>query len=249
MCHESSTINGRHADFDKYPFLDGLHAGTELAIGGGNPLTHPDLKPFLRRMKEKGVICNLTINEKHLHAMRPLVDELICEKLIYGLGVSLSQYKEETFRFAKEYPHAVLHAIAGIADVETLVARADRNLKLLVLGYKRHGRGEDYWSEEVKDKIETFEKALPALFDGYGVVSFDNLALTQLSVKKKVSPEIWEECFMGNDGNNNLYVDLVAGEFSIASSSDNRYPMLPTVERMLDFIHYRYHSHGCCDPH
>ena len=65
MCHESSSINGRHADLNS-PFLDTIGSGTELAIGGGNPLSHPDLAQFLARMKNRGVICNLTVNERHL---------------------------------------------------------------------------------------------------------------------------------------------------------------------------------------
>lgn len=249
MCHESSVASGRHANFSEYStFLDGLHLGTELAIGGGNPLAHPDLIPFLRRMKAQGVIANLTVNERHLRSMRSLIEEILSEKLIYGLGISLSVYDDETFEFAKTYPHAVLHAIAGVADLDEIINRGDENLKLLVLGYKRHGRGEDFYDENVQKKINEFSTALPTIFAKYGVTSFDNLALTSLDVKSKVSADVWEECFMGADGGSNLYVDLVRGEFSISSASEDRYPMLPTAERMLDFIHYRYHSCGCCNP-
>lgn len=248
MCHESSVPNGKHADLSPDTFLDALHPGTELAIGGGNPLFHPDLIPFLRRMKEQGVVANMTINERHLHSMRDKVDEILREKLIYGLGISLSVYADETFEFAKSYPHSVLHAIAGVADLDELLKRGDTALKLLVLGYKRHGRGEDFFDESIQNKITDFASALPMIFKKYGVVSFDNLALDQLDVKSKVPPQVFEESFMGADGGGNLYVDLVRREFSISSSSDDRYPMLPTAERMLDFIHYRYHSHSCCTP-
>ena len=65
MCHEKSSLDGKHALLN-HLFLDTLCAGTELAIGGGNPLAHPDLKAFLIRMKSQGVICNLTVNVIHL---------------------------------------------------------------------------------------------------------------------------------------------------------------------------------------
>ena len=61
MCHEKSSINGKHGNLNE-EFLSTLKRGTELAIGGGNPLSHPDLIPFLTGMKEQGVICNLTVN-------------------------------------------------------------------------------------------------------------------------------------------------------------------------------------------
>ena len=48
FCHEASTPDGKHGDILNLPFLDTLHPYTELAIGGGNPLSHPDLIPFLR---------------------------------------------------------------------------------------------------------------------------------------------------------------------------------------------------------
>ena len=40
MCHEDSSTKGVHGNLE-HPFLDTLVAGTELAIGGGNPLSHP----------------------------------------------------------------------------------------------------------------------------------------------------------------------------------------------------------------
>ena len=49
-CHEQSGPHGVHGDLNN-PLLDTLHPYTELAIGGGNPLEHPDLIPFLQKMK------------------------------------------------------------------------------------------------------------------------------------------------------------------------------------------------------
>ena len=46
MCHELSNKDGKHAKLDS-PFLNTLVKGTELAIGGGNPLSHPELETFL----------------------------------------------------------------------------------------------------------------------------------------------------------------------------------------------------------
>ena len=47
-CHENSTVKGIHGDLRKIEkMLDSLHAGTEMAVGGGNALAHPDLIWFL----------------------------------------------------------------------------------------------------------------------------------------------------------------------------------------------------------
>ena len=59
QCHEDSRPDGSHGDIMNAKFIDSLHPWTELAIGGGNPLDHPDLVPFLEKCKEKklGFLC------------------------------------------------------------------------------------------------------------------------------------------------------------------------------------------------
>ena len=42
-CHEGSSPLGKHGDILSPSWLDKLHPYCELAIGGGNPLSHPDL--------------------------------------------------------------------------------------------------------------------------------------------------------------------------------------------------------------
>ena len=53
MCHENSLPNGDHADLIYNSIIDSIPPYTELAIGGGNPLTHPRLKFFLNICKER----------------------------------------------------------------------------------------------------------------------------------------------------------------------------------------------------
>ena len=63
FCYLDCKETGKHADLNQ-PFFDSLHAGTELALNG-NDMTHPDLDNFLIRMHNKGVFCNITLNQKH----------------------------------------------------------------------------------------------------------------------------------------------------------------------------------------
>ena len=235
MCHEKSSVLGKHAQLDA-EFIDKLQAGTELAIGGGNPFSHPELLPFLTKLKEIGVVPNITINERHLSRYKEVIEELIAKKLIYGLGISLASYEESTFDFAKSYPHAVLHVICGIVDVDKLIDMGREEHKLLILGYKKRGRGESFYSNEVRDKIEECYKALPRISSKYGIVSFDNLALKQLEVKERIKEDLWEERFMGDDGQNTMYIDLVKGEFALSSTAETRYPILDNVEDMFEVI-------------
>ena len=59
-CHEGSGPSGKHGDILSQSFLDKLHPYTELALGGGNILEHPDIDEFIKRCKERNHICNIT---------------------------------------------------------------------------------------------------------------------------------------------------------------------------------------------
>lgn len=88
MCHEDSAPDGRHGDIINLPFLDSIHPFTEVAIGGGNPLSHPDLIPFLKALKGRNIFANMTVNKVHFMANLPLLHSFVEQRLLYGLGVS-----------------------------------------------------------------------------------------------------------------------------------------------------------------
>lgn len=89
FCHENSLLDGKHGDILNVEFINNLNPYTELAIGGGNPLSHPDLILFLNKLKEKNIIANMTVNQKHFIEDQELLSSIIKDELIYGLGVSL----------------------------------------------------------------------------------------------------------------------------------------------------------------
>lgn len=239
MCHESSDMSGVHGVLSR-DFLNKLHAGTELAIGGGDAFSHPGLYSFLCRMKSQGVICNITVNERHLARYSDEITRLCAEKLLYGIGISVFELNDYTIEFAKKHSNAVLHCVCGVTDTDKLLSVDADGLKLLILGYKTHGRGKRYFSGAVVRKINYISKVLFVLCGKYDVVSFDNLALKQLHVKERVDETTWNETYGGADGTNNLYVDLVRGVFALNSRTNEVFPLLPTAEEMLAFIHKKY---------
>jgi organic radical activating enzyme len=237
MCHENSSTTGNHANLNAR-FLDTLVSGTELAIGGGNPLSHPQLLDFLNRMKNQGVICNITINQKHFIIYKDYIQKLIDEKLIYGLGISLldDSNLKDILSFINNNPNTVIHTIAGITNKELLEKLYDNNIKLLILGYKKFGRGITYYSEEVKENINYYKENILEIGKHFYVVSFDNLAIEQLDLKNKIKKETFEKYYMGDDGNFTMYIDLINCEFASSSISTNRYKLLDDIKSMFNTI-------------
>lgn len=237
MCHEKSSINGKEGNLNE-KFLSTLKRGTELAIGGGNPLSHKELITFLERMRKQGIICNLTVNEAHLIKSQALIEELLSKKLIYGLGVSIKAYNQHAVDFAKAHKNTVLHIINGIfMDYDKI---SNQDLKILILGYKKFGKGKEYFNAEVSRNMVKTKELLSTLIGSFDCISFDNLALNQLDVKSLISNDDYEKMYMGDDGESTMYIDLVNREYALSSTSEQRYPLENDIIPMFQNIKKRY---------
>lgn len=225
QCHEQSTPNGAHANL-KHSILDSLKPYSELAIGGGNPLSHPDLVPFLAKMKDKKIICNMTLNIVHFINNYDLLLQMSQNGLIHGLGISIGGHIEKKYvDMIASFPNAVVHVIAGMIIDQDIACLYDRNIKLLILGYKDFGRGKDYYrqySPFIQKNIEHLESIMPKLIEKFSVISFDNLAIKQLHVQDHLDEEQWKSCYMGDDGEFTMYIDLVKEEYAISSVSSRK---------------------------
>lgn len=243
FCYEGCTPNGRHGDILNYKFLDTLHPYTELAING-NDLSHPDLVPFMHKMKEKKIILNMTVNQIHFERHFDIIKEWINDGLIYGLGVSLKEPTDELIEKITQFPNAVIHVINGVVSVHDLARLAGHNLKVLILGYKHLRRGQSYYEQNdeiVKALQEDLDKYLfPEIINNgwFKVVSFDNLAIKQLHVQEHLPEEQWEEFYMGSDSEFTFYIDMVDGTFgknSLAPENE-RYPIMDSIDEMFEKI-------------
>lgn len=244
FCHEGSTINGKFGNILNEKFIDTLHPYQEVAIGGGDATSHPDLIPFLKKLKEQKVIANMTVNQIHFEKKHELIKKLVDEKLIYGLGVSLVNPTKHFIELIKQYPNAVIHVINGVLKPSDIKALENNNLKMLILGYKHLRRGNEYFEEEQND-IETKQQwlyeNLEDIIQKFKVVSFDNLAIEQLNVKRLLTQEEWDEFYMGRDSEFTYYIDMVEKKFAKSSTApfDKRYDLLESVDNMFNKIRIR----------
>lgn len=243
-CHEDSKPNGKHGNILDVKFIDSLHPYTELAIGGGNPLSHPDLIKFLEKCKDKNLIPSMTVNQKHFIDNIDLIKDLIDKKLIYGLGVSITNVTDDLIKLLKISSNIVCHVIAGIVSKDILEKLAYNDLKILILGYKIFRRGQDYYTDDpkkVKENLNMLYELLPTMQDKswFNVISFDNLAVRQLDPKRLLSEELYDKFYMGDDGFCTMFVDLVKNEFAQSSTSNKRYPISDDIRDMFNIIRTR----------
>lgn len=242
-CHEGSTPDGKLGDIMNEKFINTLHAYQEVALGGGNVLEHPDLIPFLQKLRDKKVIPNITLNQKHFENNISVVDKLVSNKLIFGLGVSLENPTEKFIKKVNKFPNAVVHVINGIFTESDYAALSNHGLKLLILGYKNLRRGSHFLLNEndtIYQNQKWLENHIKDLINNFTVVSFDNLAIEQLAIKERwsLSDELWDEFYAGDDGTISYFIDMVERKFSKNSTApkEKRYDLLDNVDEMFNYI-------------
>jgi len=231
-CHEGSNTKGKHADLDiLLGVLEGLPKGVELAIGGGNPLSHPDLIYFLEEVKSRGLIANLTINKLHVNKHKQLITNLVANDLVKGIGITHSEVQDISW-LENLTNNLVYHVIAGVHNHEDLL----KMKKVLVLGYKQVRKGKSYFSHKVEDNLQSWIWNIRNYLGNDRIVSFDNLAIEQLKIKRFLTKEAWDSFYMGDDGMFTFYLDAVEQKYSLSSTSMERFTFDDNVVDMFQFV-------------
>lgn len=241
FCYAGCSKNGKHADIMSPSFIDNLPPYTELALNGNEPL-HPDLVPFLEKCKRLKLVPSITVNQTTFMKNIDLLKKLSDDKLLYGLGVSLTNVNDRFIKAIKQFPNAVIHVVNGIVDTSQLHTLSNRGLKILILGYKTVGRGVDYYGYNALrvevNKCSLYNSLKDIIDDNwFDVVSFDNLALEQLDVKRLISEEEWARFYMGDDGNHSFYINMIDKRFYKNSlMADGGHELLNDPTEMFDII-------------
>lgn len=241
-CYYGCSPTGKHGKLTGWKFFDSMRPYTEIAINLQYPMPE-DILPFLWKMHRQKVIVNATVNQNHFMRsdVREFLGEAIAEDLIKGVGISLTNPRQDDFiNMVKQYPNTVIHVIAGITPWEDIQYLIGHGLKLLILGYKKLERGKKYYNHSsalVEDNIKQFETGLDEVINGFKVVSFDNLAIEQLHLKDRLDEKEWEMFYGGDDGTVTFFIDLVKGVFARNSLSQIVYPIGDkTIDEMFEVI-------------
>lgn len=245
FCYQGCSINGKHSDIkkfieDKNSFLYTLHEGTELAINGNEPF-HPDLELLLNFCKERNILANLTVNELSLVLHIDIIEKYLEDGLIHGIGVSPNMWSVPLLDFCQKHLTAVIHTIAGITTPQQYQCLFDKDVKILILGYKNFGRGENYLEEHdenVKGNIQWLQNNIKEMRNHFKVLSFDNLAIEQLNPKSFLTKKEWEKFYRGDDGHHTLFIDLVNETFAKNSvqPKENHKTLMNDIKDMLKVI-------------
>lgn len=211
-CHEESGITGKHGNISNIlSHLSGLPSTTEVAIGGGNPLEHPELQRLVTGL---GCIVNMTLRDIDFPCSLP--------NGLTALGISVSENGPDLESIISKLPSHlqktwVPHLILGVTSLETYRRVKNISPRVLWLGYKNWGRGKSWSPNNWKDLEREITMDLNGKYNG--ILAFDNLAITQLRIKDKMLKSEWEAFYQGPEFSRSMYIDGVLGFYSPSSTS------------------------------
>ena len=242
FCYAGCSKNGNYGRLFGWKFLETLHPYTEMAINLQMPVSE-ELHAFLYNMKQKKIIVNATVNQKHFmnNEFRELINMWQELGFIHGIGISMNEPTDEFIKAVQSTPNSIVHVINGIVTVEQLEKLANKEISVLILGYKTVGRGAEFYSVNTVINESKLYFGLGAIINNnwFKHVCFDNLALHQLDPKRFLSEEQWELSYQGDDGTSTFFINLVDGTFgknSLASKEERISIDDRSIDEMFNMI-------------
>jgi hypothetical protein len=223
FCYEDSGEKGSHCKADDLlDKLSDLPPGIEVTLGGGNPISHPEIIKIVKNLSiDQKKLVSLTINQKSIDL------ELIFKCIESGLraiGISPNPGLNQSTIVLDEVISIpiVYHFILGVHPLEQIEKYLLHGKKILILGYKNVGRGKNN-IPEIKNWVQGIKRFKHRLeyqedYPKTAGMSFDNLAIHQLNLRTSFTTSDWEHFYLGDDGSCSMYIDAVEGTYSKSST-------------------------------
>ncbi len=223
FCYRGCTAEGKHASLYKViTYIDELKkAGVfEIALGGGEPLQHPELLKILEHGYDKGITMNLTTRD-YESLKSPIVREVL-QKYCGAIGISVSNVNEmkkireilDTLYFKVTY-----HYVLGLEPVEKLYDIVQEAIKdppsvasILLLGFKPTGRASDL--DEIVYEEDFINITMNILKKKYIKLGVDTAVINRYPTYfTNVDPKLYYK----HEGIISKYIDAVAGTMGESS--------------------------------
>ena len=184
----------------------------QIAIGGGEPLEHPDFLRFIFETCKRGIIPNFTTNGL-------LLNPEICKKIKGNVGaVALSITSindiltEKVFMLRNESIRVNIHYVLSEENVDeaTSIVLGKQTEKLaginaiIFLTYKPAGRGLDQYVIKAGEKLNRFIMAINEKNSCFPRIGFDACFVPMLIRYTSVQPEMVDCC---EGGYFSVYID------------------------------------------
>jgi len=226
-CYQDSSIQGEHGHVFRFIDLLAKMEIFEVAIGGGEPLEHPDFFYMIEQFREKDIVPNFTTRDifwVHDSVLRDTIS-----KNVGRLAISIDGRTNikrittmlEFYRFPIEKIalQVTMGTLSRYSFLDILMACKKYDVLLSLVGYKRYGRGKDFkiekydWWLDIVDKVRKGGGMTDIVIDTVLAKEYED------EIKKRDIPH-W--CFNTEEGKYNCYVDLVEMKMAKCSYTDEK---------------------------
>jgi organic radical activating enzyme len=155
-CYQDSTVQGKHADYAEIAeLLDKLSTLKvfEVALGGGEPASHPNFIDILKYSKRVGIVPNFTTRNYKILDDKDSLKNLL--NLIGGVALSVATLDELSYLIDKRKELIGIHyddlSKIGVQIIpalwtkenfkKLLITCRQNNIRVTLLGLKSSGRG------------------------------------------------------------------------------------------------------------
>jgi hypothetical protein len=226
FCYQDSNVNGKHAEMSSYNLAKMISEMKvfEVAIGGGEPLSHPNFIEYLRDFREMGVIPNFSTKD-----ISWLMDIRKWPEIIEYIGsfaFSASSVADvQRLCYLLEYNNidkakANIQLIPAVIDewnFSSILREAnDKAIRVTLLGFKERGRGimtKEY--KENENKVFSIIKDMSEKGD-LPYISIDTVLASRYENKLK-ELDIPDWLFHTKEGKFSAYFDAVERKFGPSS--------------------------------
>lgn len=239
FCYLNCTVDGPIAHLWKFEKLFGsIPPYVELAINynhGG--IDSRLLYNFLLRRKINRHIVNLTVNQKTFLTDYNRLKSYVDDGLVQALGISIQNVNNDVLDAITTIPNTVVHTIVGVTSPQVFYDLYDRDIKLLILGYKNIGRGVSYsngYQQQLKRNRDWLYRNIDSMFTHFDVIGFDCNAVKQLDCQRLTKD--FDKYYLGDDGTCSMYLDLVQQKYYKSSThSDDEFgrPLTDDIRTMF----------------
>ncbi len=228
-CYQGSSPTGRHADPDTLhrlaSVLGSLHV-FEVALGGGEPLAHPDFLAIAQGFRGYGIVPNFTTRRldwlHDWHVWQPILEA--CGGFAYSvmrpsdiedLAALVRVNQIESERVSAQYVMGI-NSDWQLGSMCEAAARC--GIRLTLLGYKATDRGADYKAKnpDASDYAKAFRWLTKAAPRARPALAVDTLLASQWQAGLEglgVPPLLYDV----REGWSSCYVDAVGGYIAPSS--------------------------------
>ena len=223
-CYQDSSTKGKHAEFHRIQDIIDVLAELqvfEIAIGGGEPTSHPQFTEIIKYARSKGITPNFSTRNKDI-----LNDSIV--ESVGAVGFSVDNFEEyaavnnavellNSAKFNIYNRSLVIHIIPEIIPEEDLKRIAKScHQPILLLGYKYKGRADAMKPKRIDwDAIweDTFRHCWNLSVDTCFAETYEDFL-----VKCNISNHLYQT----KEGLESCYIDAVEGTIARSSFDDEQ---------------------------